>query len=878
MPSAVTYSPRCPELLAPAGDFDAACAALQYGADAVYTGLSRFSARADAINLSPEELRRLVAHAHALLRPRRVYVAFNTLVLERELAGAIDTLEELDDAGVDAAIVQDLGVARIARRCFPRLRLHASTQLAVHNLAGARALVGLGFRRVVLARELTLTEAARIGREAGMEVEVFVHGALCYSYSGLCLFSSHQTGRSGNRGRCAYCCRELFAPAAPDGCRAGSTASFPFSMRDLALAPLAPELAAGGIASLKIEGRMKNACYVACVTDYYRRKLDGNLPPDEETALVQDLQTVFSRPWTQLYAAGRETPATAIIDDAAVGHRGAPIGEAQSLTRDSQGDRWLRFPTRRALEKHDGLQIDPPRGGKPFGFAVDALRRAGNSRLEIGLPAGTIVEVRLPDEELPEIRPGATVFCSASQAVRRRYQMQRPRPSDCRLTRPVHVRATLRPEGISLTATVCEAPDKDADALVPGTTSASITVPRTLTPARQPGQTAAAIRRALDKSGDTPWQVADLDVDDPQGLFAPASVLNEARRKLFDALTAQHDAARQAGRAEACKIFAVKNGTDIDNERRRPFEFAQGRRSAALQYECQPTVDERNGGRRAVGAVDAPPRWTVKIDLAGPTYAALANADEIILHLGHLPPAEARAQLDAWLLHAPRARLRLALPLITRRHEEDALRTTVSALLSDGWKQWECANVGGWQMLRDATREPLDLTADWSFYGLNHVARDLLVELGMTRAVASPEDTEENMAALAVSGAPEIEALAWQQTPLFLSETPPLIGEGHEPPWTLVNRRGGRFITHRLDNRWVTVAEKPFALSGHLPALQRHGVRWFRADFLWSPPGAVCIPTCWSAVQSGRMPEAVHEGNFLRGLEQRKPLIAHGGL
>jgi len=540
--------------------------------------------------------------------------------------------------------------------------------------------------------------------------------------------------------------------------------------------------------------------------------------------------------------------------------------------RDSQGGRWLRFQTCRALEKHDGLQIDPPRGGKPFGFAVDALRRGGNNRLEIGLPAGSVVEVRLPEEELPDIPSGATVFCSASQAVRRRYQVQRPRPGDCRLTRPVRVHATLRPEGITLTATVIEnrvtdaisagresprnqiivgnfvgsfvgkvpdeVPDKDTICSPQNKVSASITMPLTLTTARQPDQTAAAIRRALERSGDTPWQVVALDLDDPQGIFAPASVLNEARRQLFDALTAQHDAARHARRAEAGTLFAIA---------------------------------ERPGGSRTIGSVSAaclPPRWTAKVDLAGPTHAALATADEIILYLGHLPPADARMRLDAWLLHAPRTRLRLALPLITRQHEEAVLYATVAALLSDGWRQWECADIGGWQVLRDATREPLDLTADWSFYGLNHAARDLLAELGMTRAVASPEDTEANITALAAYGAPEIEVLVWQQTPLFVSETPPMVGAGQPSPWTLVNRRGGRMITHRLDNRWVTVAEKPFSLAGHLHGLQRHGVRWFRMDFLWSPPDAVCLPTCWSAVQSGRIPDAVHEGNFLRGLTQ----------
>ena len=869
MPSAATCPPPYarPELLAPAGDFDAACAALQYGADAVYTGLPRFSARADATNLSPEELRRLVAHAHALPRPRRVYAALNTLAQECDLAGVIEALEELDDMGADAVIVQDLGIARIARRCFPRLRLHASTQFAAHNLAGTRALASLGFRRVVLARELTLAEAARIGRAADIEVEIFVHGALCYSYSGLCLFSSHQTGRSGNRGRCAYCCREPLTPAAPDGSRTGSAACFPFSMRDLALAPLLPQLAAAGVASLKIEGRMKNACYVACVTDYYRRKLDGLLPPDEEAALVQDLQTIFSRPWTRLYAGGRDTPATEIIDALAVGHRGAAIGEVHAVTRDPRGGRWLRFQSRRALEKHDGLQIDPPHGGKPFGFAVDALRRTGSTRQEIVLPAGTMVEVRLPDGELPAIPPGATIFCSASQAVRRRYQVQRPRPGDCRPAQPVRVQAVLRPEGLSLAATVIEdrsneCPEKghrehrEAQRTQMSSirgVSAAITVPLALTPARQSGQTTAAIGRALARSGDTPWRVTALDVDDPQGLFVPASALNEARRQLFDALAVQHDAARQARRSEARRIFAVGS-----EERQR--------RSAALPCEHQPAVAERTGGRRSVGAADAPPRWTVKVDLGGPVHAALASADEIVLHLGHLPSAEARERLDAWLAHVPRARLRLALPLITRQQEEESLRATVLALLSDGWRQWECAGLGGWQVLRDATREPLDLTADWSFYGLNHAARDGLAELGISRAVASPEDTEENIASLTVCGAPDVEVLVWQQTPLFLSETPPVAGEKAEPPWTLVNRRGSRLITHRLDNRWVTVAEKPLCLAGHLPALRRNGVRWFRTDFLWSPPAAGRIPACWSAMQSGRVPDSFHTANFLREL------------
>ena len=369
------------------------------------------------------------------------------------------------------------------------------------------------------------------------------------------------------------------------------------------------------------------------------------------------------------------------------------------------------------------------------------------------------------------------------------------------------------------------------NAVVPNTISASIATPLALTPARQSGQTTAAIQRALDKSGDTPWQVSTLKVDDPQGLFVPASILNEARRQLFEELTTQHQTARQTRRAEACALFAVN---------------------------AAPVTDKTKA--------DAPPRWSVKVDLAGPAQAALATADEIVLHLGHLPPADARHRLEAWLTHAPRTRLRLALPLITRQHEEEVLRATVSALLADVWEKWECASLGGWQILQDATRATLDLTADWSLYGLNHAAREQLAELGFSRAVASPEDTEENIFALASRRAPELEVLAWQQTPLFISETPPLVGEKNAPPWTLVNRRGGRLNTHRLDNRWVTIAEVPFCVAAHLPALQRHGVSWFRADFLWSLPAAGTIASCWEELRAGRTPESAHMGNYQRGL------------
>ncbi len=251
----------------------------------------------------------------------------------------------------------------------------------------------LGFTRVVLARELTFEEVRDVTATGGVETEVFIHGALCYSYSGLCLFSSQTLGRSGNRGKCAYSCRDSFeVTGAPDALRDGMPVKrdpahgFPFSMKDLALPDHLPALRAAGVSCFKVEGRKKSPLYVATTTDYYRKLLDGRLAAGERALQEADLQTVFSRPWTRLFTQSHKDKEVADRDT--VGHRGALIGRVESV----RGNR-LRFRTARALERHDGLQIDLPVLGKPFGFPVDHLwivegGRKANERDVFEAPAG----------------------------------------------------------------------------------------------------------------------------------------------------------------------------------------------------------------------------------------------------------------------------------------------------------------------------------------------------------------------------------------------------------------------------------------------------------------------------------------------------------
>ena len=251
------------ELLAPAGSYEGMQAAFSAGADAVYVGGRRFGARAYAQNFEEDELLRAIDEAH--LHGKSLYLTVNTLMKERELTEELyGYLRPLYEQGLDAVIVQDLGALACIRRDFPDLPVHASTQMTVTGPEGAELLKSLGVTRVVTARELSLSEIRAIYDRTGMEIESFVHGALCYCYSGQCLFSSLIGGRSGNRGRCAQPCR-LPYDVKGEGMKAAGMEQYVLSPKDICTLSLIPEIAESGVFSLKIEGRMKRPEYTACL-------------------------------------------------------------------------------------------------------------------------------------------------------------------------------------------------------------------------------------------------------------------------------------------------------------------------------------------------------------------------------------------------------------------------------------------------------------------------------------------------------------------------------------------------------------------------------------------------------------------------------------
>lgn len=815
---------RSPELMAPAGGLEAGCAALHYGADAVYLGLPRFSARADAENFTLEDLDRFTAYAHSLSPARRVFVTLNTLVLDGELDDAVDCLASVADIGVDALIVQDLGVHRIVHRHFPRLRLHASTQMAIHNLEGARALRALGFARVTLARELTLPEIRDIAAGAGIETEVFAHGALCYSYSGLCLFSSLTLGRSGNRGRCAYLCRDRFEA---DGLPGG----FVFSMKDLALPDEVRELAAAGVASLKIEGRMKSPLYVAAAVNYYRRLIGGGLSDAERRACEADIQTIFSRAWTNLHL--RSARNADVVDPAFVGHRGTPVGTVRRIAR-AGGKAWLRFVTARPVERHDGLQVDVPGLDKPYGFGIEEMHLAsdaarGKPRNIFEAPAGAEIEVSLPPG-YPELPEGATVYCASSQDVRRRYRYDRPNFGNFRSRLPLDVTLRISPQAVSA----------DARAVAPGGTpvGAGHSLSGTFAPARNAAGMEDAARAAFQKLGDTRFALRDFALENPQTSFVPVSQLNEVRRAVIEALDRDLAAAARA-------------------------------RVAAVRADLAPPAHNHETRE---------PEWSVKADRVGHLDAFTADdwrgTGEAVVEIVRDPLPVLLERLEAVAAAIGRDRVRLALPIITRAWEKSDLAARIAALRDAGWTRWEASNLSAWPFL-DVAAGRTDIHADWSIYVTNRSAAQAALELGAARFTLSPEDGFDNMRALLGPFGARATVIVYQDTPLFIADNcvrANATGQcpGRErctfKPIEMKSSHGDRVLAVDVGCRTIVIGKAALCLSGQLKRLIAAGASSFRADFVHRPYTPAGVVEIWRALRAGLPVPHTHPGNFDRGL------------
>jgi U32 family peptidase len=523
------------ELLSPAGDWDALRAAVANGADAVYFGLSNFNARHRATNFTLDELPDVIEylHGHNVLG----YVTCNTLIFSDELTEIARFVAVIARAGADAVIVQDVGLARLIRRLAPGLPVHGSTQMTLTEPRAIELTRRLGVERVILARELSLDDIERVTEAVNLPVEVFVHGALCVAYSGQCLTSEALGGRSANRGQCAQACRlpyELIVDGQP---RDLGGQAYLLSPQDLAAHELVPRLARLGVASLKIEGRLKSAQYVAATTSAYRAALDAALagrPFELGREERLDLQQSFSRGFTPGFLEG--------VDHQRLVHgrfpksRGVFVGTVVQRTAGgllvALDDQHLAGDAP-IIKPGDGVVFDEghPDQDEQGGRVAAARPRSGGDAsgtmtIEIVLAAGAV--------QLAAVALGALVWRTDDPDFR------------CRMERS-YARDAM-PRRVSLTCTVAGRPGGPLSVTFRDNAGGVATAvwPGPLENARRHALGEALVREQLGRLGDTPFELAAIELDLPEAVMAPKSVLNELRRQAVAALVSERAAGWRA--------------------------------------------------------------------------------------------------------------------------------------------------------------------------------------------------------------------------------------------------------------------------------------------------------------------------------------------
>ncbi|TRZ87950.1 MAG: U32 family peptidase [Methanosarcinales archaeon] len=485
-----------PELLAPVGSKESLIAAVENGADAVYFGGALFSARQYASNFDREELEWAIDYAHA--RGVRTYVTVNTLIKDSELEEACDYLHFLCNCGADAVIVQDIGILKLLREQLPDLPVHASTQMTIHNAEGVKFLQEMGVKRVVLAREMSLHEIKRIKSETGMEIETFIHGALCFSYSGQCLLSSMIGGRSGNRGYCAQPCRKKY--------RAGDVEGYLLSPKDLNMSEHIPALVEAGIDSFKIEGRMKRPEYVAGVVRVYRRIIDRYVKEPSKFSVTDiekhTLRQLFNRGFTTGYFFGN--PGSELMSRKYPHNRGTEIGKVVDY---EPRKKMVSIYLKAQLRAGDGIGI----GVRDTGVTVKGIF-IGKQMVNT---AGQGSTVKVPLEH--EVTTGDPVFKTYDSLLMASLEVKSIRKIPVKMTFKAHV-------------------DEPLELLISDSINEIDIQGSSASQAESKPISKNAIAEQLKKLGNTIFEACELNVEMDENIFIPVSEINSLRREGIERL------------------------------------------------------------------------------------------------------------------------------------------------------------------------------------------------------------------------------------------------------------------------------------------------------------------------------------------------------
>ncbi|KAF0221398.1 MAG: hypothetical protein FD174_536 [Geobacteraceae bacterium] len=761
-----TLTTKKPELLAPAGSLEAFFAAMEKGADAVYAGLKEFSARAKAKNLTLSQMERMIAYSHRL--SRRVYVTINTLIKENELPRLVEVLSALEGMGVDGVILQDLAVARLCREFFPGIPLHASTQMTVHNSLGVRQLEELGFERVVLARELHIDEIKAIAGGSRAEIECFIHGALCFSISGQCYFSSFLGGHSGNRGRCAQPCRRQYTYRGKEG--------YYFSTNDFSSIDMLPELIDAGVASLKIEGRMKSAEYVASVVGAYRLALDA--PERNRAEAVAEakelLKLSFGRVPTKGFLASH-TP-TDIATPSLKGATGRFLGVIKSL----HGNR-ITFETKDRLHVGDRIRVQPKSDMAGRAFTVKELFVGGQQ-----VKAAKEKSLVTTASPFP-FRVGDTVFKVSSETA---FTMSE---SAC----------AKRLEGVKGSRLGCDisvamaGDTMEVTAKVSGSGFTFRFPLGSLEPART-ADMEGVLAAQFARSGDTPFALSSFSAPGFPALAIPPARLKEIRRELYRALEEkilpELLKRRLASKKRALAALGVQRRTG-GSQRGELVARLESLRDYSLLHEA------------GVDAVSLP--------------VSRANMHQLPLFTRKL---KGREKQVLWRL-----------PFIIFEADIPFYREAVAFIVGHGFRRFEAANLSHFPLLKEVQEDmtKLEIATDYRLFSLNTQALLSWQELGATAATLYIEDDADNMAELLTADLPiKRRVLVYGGVPAITSK---IAIKGVRSDAPVVSDRGDGYEVTVKDGLTVVTPSRRFSLTAFKGKLQEMGCASFVIDLSQTP-------------------------------------------
>ncbi|PLX93635.1 MAG: peptidase U32 [Desulfuromonas sp.] len=725
---------------------------MESGADAVYCGLRDFSARAKAKNFTLYDVERMTQLAHA--DGRRLYVTLNTLVKEVELPQLAETLSALEALRIDGVILQDLAVWRLAKEHFPGLELHASTQMTVHNIAGVRMLEEMGFTRAVLARELTLEQIATIRAATTLELEHFIHGALCFSFSGQCFFSSWLGGKSGNRGRCAQPCRRRYRHRGKPG--------YFFSTSDLSAIDLLPELTEAGICSLKIEGRMKSAEYVANVVSAYRMALDAVPKRRAEVvrAAKEKLKRSFGRPPTRGFLGGPSPTDIAIPSQA--GATGRFIGTIDQIRAGS-----IVLRSRDRLHLGDRLRVQPQSDQAGTAFTLRTLQ-LGRQSVKVA-PAGSVVT--LPTPLAAKFKKGDAVFKVSSEqaftlseaACQRRLQQASPPPTEIDLT------LQLEAQELTLTAQG-------------GGAKLSERYRVESFPAESTPLTAETLEKVFAATGNLPLKLQSLSCGELPAVVIPPKRLKEIRRDFY-------------------RVVADNLGTAREEERQKRLKSAV---ASLLLPQGTPSAGE-------------PPITVAVSDLREARLMLEEGIERIQLPLT-LNHVQNLHQLPKRVATRPE-KVIWELPFILFDKSWDDYRRAVKILYGAGFRHFRLGNLGHFPLFRDL--DELHLCGSYRLFCVNSQAVLSWKELGLRNVALYIEDDRENMAAVTSHPTGVATTLVlYTSVPLITSRIPiPALKRGGD----VQSDRNDDYRVLQRGGLSILSSATDFSLFDHLDAVRQLG-------------------------------------------------------